>query len=208
MGELPLDDPRWISLQTAIELRQHQTGDKWIALGDLERGLASDQLRCWRRNIASNKCEEVRARFWTALDFDFGPGRSRRFGAPDFPRVTIRERSVQRAADCTDGWAYYVWRPDLDRLYAQPQRKTKSKRKPGDVGRPVKFDPEQQRWLQERYRLDVEANPRLAKKLRDVAVPHVQQLAKTEYEIIAGRDVVLEDVIRPVLERLKRKSAR
>ncbi|MGX1050843.1 hypothetical protein AB7M74_001778 [Bradyrhizobium japonicum] len=78
----------------------------------------------------------------------------------------------------------------------KPAAKHKRKRRPGSGRRP-KFKSHQQAWLQVQYRLDLNAIPRLAK--RDAAVPHVRKLAETEFTIHAGRDTLLEHIIRPVL---------
>ena len=126
-------------MQAAIELRQQQTGNLSLAIVELDRGLASGELRSMRRNIASGKAESLFATFWTkklGIDFRFrSEGVPRLFALPEPPRIVFRPTSAHEAAGRVEGWMYYVWRPDLDRLYAQPQRKTKSKRKPGDVGR-------------------------------------------------------------------------
>jgi hypothetical protein len=74
-----------------------------------------------------------------------------------------------------------------------PQRKV---RKPGG-GRPPTFTPEQRDWLREKYSNDLKADPLLKK--HDAAVAHIQNLAKTEYDVDVGRKTLLEQIIRPVL---------
>jgi hypothetical protein len=87
----------------------------------------------------------------------------------------------------------------FETLQEPPPQRT---RKPG-AGRKPKFKPEQQAWLQARYKRDLRKNPRLAAKLADVAVPHVQKLAKDKYGIDAGRNTLLGQIIRPVLRAIK-----
>jgi hypothetical protein len=87
----------------------------------------------------------------------------------------------------------------LRKFETPPPQRT---RKPG-AGRKPKFKPEHQAWLQARYKCDLRKNPRLAAKLADVAVPHVQKLAKDKYGIDAGRNTLLGQIIRPVLRAIK-----
>jgi hypothetical protein len=70
------------------------------------------------------------------------------------------------------------------------------KRRRGGGRKPL-FDEKRKTWLQKKYSRDLKKDPRLAK--HDAAVPHVIQLAKDKYGIAAGRNTVLEQVIRPML---------
>ena len=117
-------------------------------------------------------------------------GRSRRFGAPDFPRVTNPNAAPRR------------YRRRLRRRQS-PQgrnvrRRSRSPRSTsvGTLAVP-NFEPGQLTWLRQRYHVAVKANPLLKK--HDAAVPYVQKLAMTEFGIIAGRNTVLDQIIRLVL---------
>jgi hypothetical protein len=79
---------------------------------------------------------------------------------------------------------------------SQPTPQQRKPRKHG-AGRPPKFEQGQLAWLRQRYYVAVKADPLLAK--HEAAIPHVQNLAKIEYGIDAGRNTLLKYVIRPVL---------
>ena len=79
-----------------------------------------------------------------------------------------------------------------------PPPKQRKPRKPGG-GRHPKFKPEQQQWLQARYRRELKKDARLAN--RKIAVDRVQKLVMTEYGIEAGRNTLLDQIIRPVLRQ-------
>jgi hypothetical protein len=96
------------------------------------------------------------------------------------------------------GW-FFVWEPALDRIWSTTQPTRRETREP--AGAPPKFKPEQQQWLQNKYSNDLMAEPRLAK--HDAAVPHVKELAKTNFEIEVGRNTLLQQIIRPVLRAAK-----
>ena len=64
MGELPLDDPRWCPMETAIELCQRQIDATRFAIVDLMQAMASGKLRSKRRNRVSGIREHVNAEFW------------------------------------------------------------------------------------------------------------------------------------------------
>jgi hypothetical protein len=80
-----------------------------------------------------------------------------------------------------------------------PQR---GKRQRGGGRKPL-FDEKRKTWLQKKYSRDLRRDQRLAK--HDAAVPHVQKLAKDKYGIVAGRNTLLDQIIRPVL-RVASKS--
>ncbi|MEY9415117.1 hypothetical protein ABIF69_001559 [Bradyrhizobium japonicum] len=63
-------------------------------------------------------------------------------------------------------------------------------------GRKPKFTRDQRQWLREQYSRDLKGNPQLA--LDKLAIPHVKQLAKTEFGIEAEASTLLKQVIRPV----------
>ena len=44
VGKLPLDDPRWLAMRAEIDRREKQTGDRGLAIRDLERDLAAARL--------------------------------------------------------------------------------------------------------------------------------------------------------------------
>jgi hypothetical protein len=197
------DDPRWCALRRTIDQRERLTGAPGRAVLDLEQKMASGKLRSMRQNPTTGECELVPAAFWAVHVIDVTIP-----GSPTAYRRTAIDSTPQRwgtfahqAADRIDD-LFFVWQPDCDGLWsakhptkAQPQET----REPG--GAPAKFKPEQQQWLQNKYSSDLLAEPRLAK--HDAAVPHVKQLAKTQFRIEAGRNTLLQQIIRPVLRAAK-----
>ena len=93
-------------------------------------GLKSGKLRCMRES-RTNPSERklVPASFWQNLNIHV---------EPDLSLIQIqRGRSIQRVTPRDLGqiydWAFYVWKPDFDRLrpLAKADRETSSSRKPG-----------------------------------------------------------------------------
>src|SRR5260221_12116233 len=117
MGKLPLNDPRWCAMQTAIELHQQQTGAMPLAITDLEQAMASDKLRSMRRDLMTGAPEPLQASFWIdhLIDVSTGAVVIYRDYRKDDPQRWgfFAHHHDQRV----DGHAYYVWRPDFDRLY-------------------------------------------------------------------------------------------
>jgi hypothetical protein len=119
MGKLPLDDPRWCAMQAAIELRQRQTGAIPLAITDLERAMASDKLRSMRRDSSTGAPERLEPSFWIDHLIDVSTGAVAIYrcneGDKDAPQrwSFYAHRHDQRI----DGHVYYVWRPDLEKLY-------------------------------------------------------------------------------------------
>jgi hypothetical protein len=213
MGKLPLNDPCWCAMRVAIDLRERQTGASRLAILDLQQAMAGGKLRSMRRNLTSGEGELLSASFWKTYSI----------GYLSLSSVTIcRSADIDRhkideygnlVAERIDGWAWYVWKPDFETIWSPPaasvpvdQRDTRDqpspstqKREPG--GAPAKFKREQKQWLQNKYSSDLAAEPRLAK--HDAAVPHVKELAKTEFEIDVGPNTLLQQIIRPVLRAAK-----
>jgi transposase len=80
-----------------------------------------------------------------------------------------------------------------------PARRREARKNAG--GRPPKIAPHQQQQLQEKYHSDMAAEPRLAK--HDAAVLHVKALAKSEFGIEVGTNTLLEQIIRPALQKTR-----
>ena len=96
-------------------------------------GLKSGKLRCMRESRTNpSERELVPASFWQDLNIDV---------EPDLGLIQIqRGRSIQRVTPRDLGqiydWAYYVWKPDFDRLWPsakadQETTEMSSRRKPG-----------------------------------------------------------------------------
>ena len=64
VGKLPLNDPRWYPLKEAIDLREKQTGDRGIAIRDLERDLEAGKRHSMRRNRITGESELLLASYW------------------------------------------------------------------------------------------------------------------------------------------------
>jgi hypothetical protein len=192
MDKLPLDDPRWCTIKAAIDQRDDQTGSRTVAIIDLEKAMASGKLRSKRRNTVTGKYELVSAPYWRDHVIDITLPSSitvyRRTAVDATPQRWAT--FAHQPADRIDGWLFYVWKPDLDGQQVG--------------GAPFKFTPEQQRWLQNHYRLDLFALPTLKKQ--DAAVPHVMEMAKAKYGIEASRNTLLDHIIRPVLRAAKKNQ--
>ena len=119
MGELPLNDPRWYTLKAAIDRREQQTGAVSLVVTDLERDLESDKLRSMRRNLLTGECEHVPAIFWRDHVIDITlPPHIEVYRRRDIDRTPQRWGTfAHQAADRINGWVFFVWKPDFDRLY-------------------------------------------------------------------------------------------
>jgi hypothetical protein len=118
MGELPLNDPRWLPMKVAIDLRERQTGDRQRAVLDLEHYMVNDKLPCMRCSQTSEECELVPATDWKTQVIDITlPSEItfyRRTAVDDTPQRW--GMFAHQNADRIDGWYFYVWKPDFDRL--------------------------------------------------------------------------------------------
>jgi hypothetical protein len=178
--------------------------------------MESDKLHSMRRNLLTGECEHVPAMFWRDHVIDITlPRHIEVYRRRDIDGTPQRWGTfAHQAADRINGWVFFVWKPDFDRLYfasapvdqhdarGQPspstQEPTPQQRKPRKRGggrRPM-FTAQQQQWLREKYSSDLKADPLLAK--HEAAVAHVQNLANNQYGIEAGRDTLLDQIIRPV----------
>jgi hypothetical protein len=116
----PLDDPRWLPLIEAHKLLSPQSG---FAIFDLLEALKSDKLGCMRRSTTNpGDRESVPALFWEGLEIDetmINVGRTDLYRGPP---IQVEARGQFRDPETRlEGWAYYVWKPDLDRLLLGPQ---------------------------------------------------------------------------------------
>src|SRR5262249_8791557 len=97
-------------MQKAIELRKAQTGDHDLAVKDLEQAMTRGELRGMRRSRHSGEREHL-----------FPPFKKQFFVW--FYSCGIDEEEERRQAENYpfDDWAFYLWEPDLDRLYSGAQ---------------------------------------------------------------------------------------
>jgi hypothetical protein len=107
MDKPPLDAPRWWPMQKAIDAHAAQTGDRELAVRDLEQAMESGKLRGMRRSRNSGKRELLSGPFgklfiWFQCCTDIDDASERRMSV-DYP---------------FDDWMFYVWKPDFDRLYS------------------------------------------------------------------------------------------
>jgi hypothetical protein len=105
MEKLPLNDPRWIPIWTAIDLRAAQIADRELAVTDLERAMEGGELRGMRRSRDSGECE-----YWLE------PSR-REFTWFQYSREVLEGPRKPGVRLPTDDWLFYVWKPDYDRLF-------------------------------------------------------------------------------------------
>jgi hypothetical protein len=136
--EPPLEGPRWLALIEAHTLLSPQTG---FATFDLLDALKGDKLRCMRRST-TNPCERERvpASFWQDLEID---ETMTNFGLIQIyrgPPIQVEARGKFRDPQTRlEGWAYYVWKPDLDQILSAPapqakqEAETLPRRRPGPL---------------------------------------------------------------------------
>jgi hypothetical protein len=117
MGKLPLNDPRWLAMKAAIDLREQQTADVGLALRDIEQAMASGKLRSMRRDLAGGEAELVAAVFWETHFVGY---------LTPLSVIICRQTDSDRyktdeygnlAAERLDGWAFYIWKPDLEKYW-------------------------------------------------------------------------------------------
>jgi hypothetical protein len=112
----PLDDERWMSIEAAHQRGVERTGDNDLAVIDLEKLLADDRLPCMRRSTASGERQRVAAIAWTDL--------IRLYSGKEVS--VIYRASLHRSpggsyvVDQVRGWRFYIWQPDLDRIWPPP----------------------------------------------------------------------------------------
>ncbi len=138
-GEQPipsLDDKRWQPLTMAHHTRSEELiGARFSPLASrhLMEGLKSGKLRCMRESRTNpSEREPVSSSFWQTLNIHV---------EPDLRLIQIqRGRSIQRVTPRDLGqiydWAYYVWKPDFDKLWPstaadQTLTETSVRRRPG-----------------------------------------------------------------------------
>jgi hypothetical protein len=125
---MPLDDPLWVALRWAIEMRQQQTGDVRIAVLGLEDAMRSGKLRAMRRDLATGKRARVERGFWRRgheIDVVPGTGSVVIFRRSDKRPVNRPRRweTLDHFSDVRlDGHVYFVWKPDLDALFGALKR--------------------------------------------------------------------------------------
>lgn len=119
MGEPPLDDPRWLAVKLAIDLREQQTGASGLAVWDLEQAMASGRLRSMRRDLRDPaSIEQLEAAFWKAHVLDI----SQPFVVIVYRRTAIDDTPqrwgifAHQVADRLD-WTIRVWKPDFEKCW-------------------------------------------------------------------------------------------
>ena len=124
--DLPLDDRRWLTLTMAHHtLSEQLIGERFspLASSHLMEGLRSGKLRCMRESRTNpSERERVPASFWQGLRIDV---------EPDLRLIQILRGLSDPRERCpifgqVYGWAFYVWKPDFDRLWpsAKADRET------------------------------------------------------------------------------------
>ena len=119
---LPLDDPRWLPLANVHGALCPSTGHPELAARDLTGGMAKpDGVRSMRRRFARlpdkvdpddyPERERLRWAFWNEHEL-YWSGSERRL------MIVPRPRGGQIVtADAARGYAFFAWRPDLERLW-------------------------------------------------------------------------------------------
>jgi len=103
MDKPPLDDPRWWPMQNAIKLLKAQTGGRDFAVMDLKQAMTSGKLRGMRRSRHNGEREHLSPPFENQFFVWFCSNDPEAREAENYP---------------LDDWAFYVWKPDFDRLFS------------------------------------------------------------------------------------------
>ena len=139
--DLPLDDRRWLTLIMAHHIRSDQLiGARFssIASSHLMERLKSGKLRCMRESRTNpSEREQVPPSFWQNLNIDVEPDR-RLIQIQHVPSI---QRVTQRDLGQIHDWAFYVWKPDYDRLWSPAkgaQKTTEMSQRPKSGPKPKK----------------------------------------------------------------------
>ncbi len=103
----PLDDPRWRPLKAALEALALQIGSK-VTADALKQAMASARLRSMRRNLATGEREWLEPPFWLNHVIDV---------VTTFGSVRGFDPFYNFVGEVIEGFAFYVWKPDLDRVF-------------------------------------------------------------------------------------------
>jgi hypothetical protein len=207
--DLPLDDPRWLPLIEALKLRSPQPE---FATFDLLADLENNKLRCMRRSLTNPKeRERVVASFWSGIEIEanHNTGRIQIYRGPaqaveahyefefgDTARVHRGYfRDPQTRLD--EGWAFFVWKPDFDRRWPQPQQHEPTAETEERRGRDPKFTAVQLAAFQKEYRDYKREHPVLKK---ETANEHLRDRAKKRFNIDAHPDTIRDRIMMPVDE--------
>jgi len=106
----PLDDPGWIPIKATLEARALEIGSERAAF-ELNHTLASGMLRSMCVNLSTGERERLESPFWREHKVDV----IRAFGS--VWAVDLFWKSEERV----EGFDFYVWQPDLDRLFGGVQ---------------------------------------------------------------------------------------
>jgi hypothetical protein len=113
MDKLPLDDPRWMTLEAAVIELNGWFGHSGLTVQYLERDLAADKLGSMHRDLTGAWLLE--AAFWANHSINVsGPLVILHRTSEPLRREDIWAQYVR---DHQAGHVYYVWRPHFDRLY-------------------------------------------------------------------------------------------
>jgi len=115
--QCPLDSPNWISIKDAFSRVYQRTGNLQLAAKDLRELLAAGRVRSMRRSLGQGQepeRESLSTKFWHenvpyALSDDL---RHSLFVVP-----VEKFGSSLKPHQYPVSHAYYVWQPDLDKLY-------------------------------------------------------------------------------------------
>jgi hypothetical protein len=112
------DDSNWVTLtMTHHILSEQRIGARGPALATMElnEGLRCGELRWMRRSMVNpRRCQRGRAAFFRGRKIYLDDGIVR-FYPPD--------QKTRRKHNTRVPWAYYVWKPDIDRLLSKPETK-------------------------------------------------------------------------------------
>jgi hypothetical protein len=114
---LPLDDPRWLPLADALARACPRTGDHDLAARVLTEAMAKPggvRSMRWRvrKGTGGPEREQLPLAFWAEQHELYWSGAEKRL------MIIERRRAGQIVtADAARGYAFFVWKPDLDKLY-------------------------------------------------------------------------------------------
>jgi hypothetical protein len=134
-AKLPLDDPRWLPILDAHKAILPRTGDWHLAARDLTAAMAKpDGVRSMRRRVKRGEGpdrELLPRSFWEA--YELRPWNSR---PGPFPNDSLLVCPPGKTGRAIQGYAFFVWNPDLEKIWPTAAPTAGSSEHPNDPLRP------------------------------------------------------------------------
>jgi hypothetical protein len=127
------DDAHWLPIEAAHQRGVERTGDNDLAVIDLEKLLSGDRLPCMRRSTTSGERVRVAAIAWTDL--------IRLYSGKEVSVIYLKPLSQSKGQYIVNpvrGWRFFVWQPDLDRIWPLPAGSASVEHDDNDLKEPVR----------------------------------------------------------------------